>query len=287
MPTSNCDASLKGRVCVITGANRGLGQAMSEALFDAGAIIVAVDIADPAPPSDAELTRLRTGRLIRVSADVRLPHECQSVIYRTMSTYGAIHVLINNAGVGTREINPSYDTKPLRFWELTIDDWQKLIDVNLNGMFYLTHAATPHMVQTGFGRIVNISTGWITMARYGDSPYGPSKAALESCTAIWAKELASTGVTCNALTPGGPVDTKLARGPVAGQRVSDFLKPDIMAAPVLWLASDSSASWTGCRFIAKDWDPNLSSEESAARSASPVHETPTIRSSRGSVEPRG
>jgi len=273
------DASLQGRVCIVTGASRGLGRVMAEALVDAGARVAAMDIAESEALVAAEAARRpQDGRLFRILADVRVPADCESAVAQTLARFGAIHVLVNNAGIGTRAINAVYDVKPLKFWELPIEGWHQLIDVNLNGIFHMAHAAAPHLVAGEFGRIVNISTGWVTMARYGDSPYGPSKAALESCTAIWAKELAGTGVTCNALLPGGPTDTQLARG--AGTRAASsattFLKPEIMAAPILWLASDRSASWTGRRFIAKDWDPSLPPDEAAAKAASPARELPAI-----------
>lgn len=275
------DASLHDRVCIVTGASRGLGQVMADALIDAGARVVAMDISEPDALVETQVEtarRVETGRLLRIRGDVSLPADCKYAVAQALERFGALHVLVNNAGIGTRAINADYDVKPLKFWELPIDGWHRLIDVNLNGVFNMAHAAAPHMVAGGFGRIVNISTGWVAMVRYGDSPYGPSKAALESCTAIWAKEFSGTGVTCNALLPGGPTDTQLARG--SGTRAASsttaFLKPEIMAAPILWLTSNRSASWTGRRFIARDWDPSLPPDEAAAKAASPARVLPAI-----------
>ena len=264
------DSSLQDRVCIVTGAARGLGLAMSQALVGAGARVVAVDTAmDDASPGG-------NSRLLHLRADVSAEEQCRRIVDQALRRFGAIHVLVNNAGLGTRSINAEHDVSPMKFWELPVDGWRRVIEVNINGVFLMAHAVAPIMIASGFGRIVNISTGWVTMARYGDSPYGPSKAALESCTAIWAKELASTGVTCNALAPGGPVDTSLARGPVAGRRKGALLSPEIMAEPILWLASDRSAAWTGRRFVATDWDSGLPPDQAAAKSASPARELPAI-----------
>jgi NAD(P)-dependent dehydrogenase (short-subunit alcohol dehydrogenase family) len=271
LAASPADPSLQGRVCIVTGAAHGLGRAMAQALLDAGARVVAMDVVELGTESAKN-----TGRLLNIRGDVSSLADCKGVVDRTLQHFGAIHVLVNNAGIGTRAINPDYDVKALRFWELSPEGWHRIVAVNLIGAFNMAHAATPHMIAAGFGRIVNISTGPETMARYGDSPYGPSKAALESCTAIWAKELAETGVTCNALAPGGPVDTALARGSIPGRRKSAFLQADIMAPPVLWLASDRSARWTGRRFVARNWDPALPPDQAAAKAASPACELPAI-----------
>jgi 3-oxoacyl-[acyl-carrier protein] reductase len=131
----------------------------------------------------------------------------------------------------------------------------------------MSRYAVPAMLAKGWGRIINVTTSFDTMVAPGLSAYGASKSALESSTAIWAKELAGTGVTANVLVPGGPTDT--AFFPPGFPR-NGLLKPEIMGSPVQWLASPRSDGITGCRFIARDWDANRSPDEAAAACRSPA-----------------
>jgi 3-oxoacyl-[acyl-carrier protein] reductase len=100
-------------------------------------------------------------------------------------------------------VNESFLTQPTRFWETDPETWRMVIDTNVNGPFLMARATAPHMLKSGWGRIINMSMSYATMRRRGFSPYGPSKAALESETQIWAQELDGTGVTVNAVLPGG------------------------------------------------------------------------------------
>lgn len=280
--SSPADPSLRERVCIVTGGSRGLGRVMADALLDAGCRVVITAFREPEALREVEAEtarRVGSGRLLSLRADVGSAEDCATVVARTLEAFGAVHVLVNNAGRGMLEVNPDgfLDAKP--FWTAPLDGWRSLIDANVNGPFYMTRAAAPHMVKGGFGRVVNISTSWGTMVRGGYSPYGPSKAALESCTGIWAKDFAGTGVTCNALLPGAATDTRMVPGTgpdrlgPAGQKV---LRPEIMGPPIVWLASDRSAAWTGRRFVAKDWDTRLPPDEAAAKAASRPPELPVI-----------
>ncbi len=143
--------------------------------------------------------------------------------------------------------------KRKRFYEVEADAWRKAIDVNVNGAFLMAKAVAPHLVERGWGRIVNMETSHYTMMMDGFSPYGPSKAALESATVIWSKDLAGTGVTVNALAPGGPADTRMIPETEVGDR-STLVQPDLMVAPIVWLMSPQSNGFTGRRLIAKEWD---------------------------------
>ena len=129
-----------------------------------------------------------------------------------------------------------------------------VIDTNVNGPFLMARAATPHMVRAGWGRIVNISMNRSTMRRAGFSPYGPSKAALESETVIWAQDLAGTGVTVNALLPGGATLTGMIPAAFPESARSRLLDPAIMVPPLLWLVSSAADAISGRRVIANQWD---------------------------------
>src|SRR5262249_61070508 len=119
------------------------------------------------------------------------------------------------------------------------------------------------MKQGGFGRIVNNTTSYLTMLRV--LPYGAAKAALESMSAVWAKELDGTGVTVNVLVPGGPTDTPLI-APESGWPREKMLQPEIMGPPIRWLISDASNGVSGRRFTAARWDASLPPRDAAQRS---------------------
>jgi 3-oxoacyl-[acyl-carrier protein] reductase len=133
----------------------------------------------------------------------------------------------------------------------------------------MAKAVTPLLIEQGWGRIVNIVTSFYTMMMDGFSPYGPSKAALESATVIWSKDLAGTGVTVNALLPGGPANTRMIpQGEVADR--STLIQPEVMMAPIVWLMSPRSNSVTGRRIIAKEWDAERLQRETADKVGSPA-----------------
>jgi 3-oxoacyl-[acyl-carrier protein] reductase len=194
-----------------------------------------------------------------------------------MARFGRIDVLVNNAGRGMRLVSESFNTVPVKFWEIAPESWRKIIDINVTGAFNMARTVTPAMVAQGFGRIVNISTSPKTMVRRGYSPYGPSKSALEAMSRIWAEELAGTGVTVNALLPGGAADTELLPpGPNRRGADGNLLDPAIMQAPIVWLASDASSDHTGKRYVARLWNADLPVEEASRAAQSNPAAEPAI-----------
>jgi NAD(P)-dependent dehydrogenase (short-subunit alcohol dehydrogenase family) len=133
----------------------------------------------------------------------------------------------------------------------------------------MAKAVAPHLVRQGWGRIVNIETSSYTMMMEGFSPYGPSKAALESATVVWAKDLAGTGVTVNALAPGGPANTRMIPYSEVTDR-STLIQPETMMAPIVWLMSERSNGVTGRRIIAKEWDAERLRREPAENIGGPA-----------------
>ena len=272
--------SLGGRVAVVTGGGRGLGREMALALAEAGACVVVTSARERAELDEVcvQAERLGAGeRMLALQADVRDFADCERVVAETRRVFGRLEVLVNNAGRGLLLVSPTFNVEPARFYEAPVEGWREIVETNVIGQFHMARAAAPHMVAQGFGRIVNISTSEATMTRIGYSPYGPSKAALEACSVVWAKDLGGTGVTVNVLLPGGATDTKLLPdGP--NKRGADglLLAPEIMRAPILWLASDAADGHTGERYIAKLWDPALDPDLAAARARCPRHNQPTI-----------
>jgi NAD(P)-dependent dehydrogenase (short-subunit alcohol dehydrogenase family) len=193
-------------------------------------------------------------------ADVTDPAACDAVVAFALERFGKLDVLINNAARGMRYVSEHFMTEPTRFWEMPAETWQMVIAANVNGPFLMARAAMPHFLKTGKGRIINISVNWQTMRRKGFSPYGPSKAALESATMIWAQDLAGTGITVNTLLPGGATATGMVPAGVGQELRAKLLDPDVIVPPLIWLASDASDGVTGMRITATEWsltDPKM------------------------------
>lgn len=259
--------SLEGRVIIVTGGGRGLGREMALALVEQGARVVITSAREGAERDAvvAEAKALGRGDMISRQADVRDWSDCQRVVADSIAVFGGVHGLINNAGRGMRLISETFNTTSTKFWQAPTDAWQEIIDINVNGTFFMSKAVTPHLIDQGFGKIINISTSDITMLRTGYSPYGPSKAAMEAASSIWAKDLAGTGVTVNVLLPGGASDTALLPDSMNRKGADgNLLSPSLMRAPALWLCADQSNDVTGRRFIAKLWDTSLPMAEAAS-----------------------
>ena len=254
----------RGRVAIVTGAGRGIGRAMTLSLAQAGIRVVATSARKRAE-IDAVAAEAGTDMVLPILADVTRETDVQRVVAAALERFGHLDILVNNAGRGMRYVSESFMTEATRFWEVEPETWRMVIDTNVNGPFLMARAATPHMVRAGWGRIVNISMNRSTMRRAGFSPYGPSKAALESETAIWAQDLAGTGVTVNALLPGGATLTGMIPASFPESARSRLLDPAIMVPPLLWLVSSAADTISGRRVIANQWhDGNpLAATESA------------------------
>ena len=135
--------------------------------------------------------------------------------------------------------------------ELSAELWDRFFAINVRAPMLLAQDALPHMRKAGWGRIVNNTTSFRTMLRV--LPYGATKSALESMSAVWADELKSAGITVNVLIPGGPTDTPFVADE-AGWPREQMLKPAIMGPPAVWLMSNASDGFTGQRVTAADWD---------------------------------
>ncbi|WP_108484477.1 SDR family NAD(P)-dependent oxidoreductase [Oceaniglobus ichthyenteri] len=245
--------TVQNRTVLITGGARGLGREMALALADAGARVCITGRRDSTALRDTATQLGAHGHSL--IADVSDPEQAQQSVEDAAQAIGPIDVLINNAGVGMRLISETFNTESTKFWQADPDAWQQIVQTNVNGPFLMTRAVVPGMIARGFGKIINISTSDQTMVRRGYAPYGPSKAFLEAASRIWAQDLAGTGVDVNVLLPGGAADTDLLP-PSADKKGADgnLLSPDIMRAPIVWLASDASNGHTGERYIARLWD---------------------------------
>jgi NAD(P)-dependent dehydrogenase (short-subunit alcohol dehydrogenase family) len=240
------------KVALVTGGGRGLGAAMALGLARAGYRVV-VTAARERAEIDALAAQAGRDQIFPLLADVTREDECDRVVAAALARFGSLDILVNNAGRGMKYVSEMFMTEPTRFWETDPRAWRLVIDTNVNGPFLMARAAVRPMLDQRWGRIINISMSYETMQRAGFSPYGPSKAALESETIIWAQDLAGTGVTVNALLPGGATLTGMIPASMPEKAKAALLAPDIMVPPLLWLASEASDGTTGKRLIANRW----------------------------------
>jgi 3-oxoacyl-[acyl-carrier protein] reductase len=244
---------LAGQVAIVTGGGRGIGRAIALAYATAGADVV-ISVArrlEEAERVASESAQLR-GTVHPVKADVTVEEEVHGLVDRALALRGRVDVLVNNAARGMRFVNERFMTEPRPFWEATPEAWRLVIETNILGVFNVTRAVVPHMLAAGRGSIINVTINHATMVRRGFSPYGPSKAALEAMTEVWAADLEGTGVVINMLAPGGATATGMV--PADAPPDLGLLDPEIVvpAALALARADGSGQRLLGTEFTAPD-----------------------------------
>jgi NAD(P)-dependent dehydrogenase (short-subunit alcohol dehydrogenase family) len=245
------------RSILITGAAGGIGRAMVEAALGAGHAVAALD------RDEAALAALPAhARLHPVLADLATEDGCAAGVAATLARLGRIDAVVNNAGIGVSALRADAETRTPAIEELDAATWDRFFAINVRAPMLLLRAALPGMRAAGWGRVVNNTTSFRTMLRV--LPYGATKAALEAASAVWATELAGTGVTVNVLIPGGPTDTPFI-GAGSGWSRAAMLKPAIMGPPLAWLLSDAADGVTGQRIIAARWEAALPGDQAAAK----------------------
>jgi NAD(P)-dependent dehydrogenase (short-subunit alcohol dehydrogenase family) len=259
------------RVALVTGAAGGIGRALVGGLLGAGLKVAAVDrTADGlAELAQAAQERQQGANLLTIEADLAQDEAIAEIIAKARARFGTIDILVNNAGVGQATVRTDNRSRPIKFWEVTPEQWKLFVAVHTSAPMALSRALVHDMMRQKWGRIVNVTTSLGTMIRDGSPTYGPSKAALEAFSAIMAKDLAGTGVTVNVLVPGGMTNTGMIPDE-AGYDRAELIQPDVMAPPLNWLVSDAAAMVTGQRFLGVHWDAALPAEEAAAKAGAPV-----------------
>jgi NAD(P)-dependent dehydrogenase (short-subunit alcohol dehydrogenase family) len=259
------------RTAIVTGAAGGIGRALVKGLLGAGIRVAAVD-----RTRDGLAVVLGNAReqgkdaaLLTIEADLSHEVAVADVVGQARSHFGAIDILVNNAGIGQGTLRPGNWQQPLRFWEITADQWRQFVAVHTTAPLLLAQAVVPGMMERKWGRIVNVTTSLGTMIRNGSPTYGPSKAALEAFSAIMAKDLDGTGVTVNVLVPGGVTNTPMVPQESGFDR-QEMIQPEVMAPPLVWLVSNAAGGVTARRFLAVHWDPALPPAQAAEKAGAPV-----------------
>lgn len=227
------EGKLTGKVAIVTGAAQGIGKAITEMFIKENAAVVVSDI-------DGEKGRAVANNLgaTFIKTDVSNGEDVANMVKRTVKQHGTVDILVNNAGI----------MYPTRIDEITREEWDRVLDVNLNGAFLCTKAVLNKMKENKYGRIVNISSSaGRSVSTLGGAHYTTSKAALLGFTRAVAKEVAPFGVTVNAVCPG-LIDTDMVRLECSPERIAAYEKnfpiprmgtPEEVAKLVLFLIADA------------------------------------------------
>ena len=246
------------RVALVTGAGRSLGRVMALALLHAGHRVFLTST-DAPTLSDTARASGAGQRVAFATADLADERSLPGLVAAAEKAFGRVDILVNNAAAP----NPR-GKQPL---DLALDELRRLFAINTLAAIRLSQLVAPAMIERGWGRIVFISTSLDTMLNPGYVAYGMTKASGETYVAGLAESLKDSGVTVNVLLPGGATATRMVDpdGTAKG-----LLSPDLMAAPMVWLASDAADRVTGRRFIAARWNAALSPDQVAQSASGPA-----------------
>ena len=234
---------ISNRVAIVTGSARGIGQAIALKLAEVGATVVVNDIGEAEPlESVAEEIRAMNRQSLAVIADVSSSTEVANLVDKTINTYGKVDILVNNAGI----------TRDQLVLRMSDEDWDIVLNVDLKSAFFCTRAVLRSMLKQRWGRIISITSIVGEVGNPGQANYAAAKAGIIGFTRSIAKEVASRGITANAIAPGF-IDTKLTQQ-LEEKQAQELLKriplgylgsPRDVAEAVAFLASEEARYITG------------------------------------------
>jgi NAD(P)-dependent dehydrogenase (short-subunit alcohol dehydrogenase family) len=243
--------SLKGKVALVTGGRRGMGRTHALVLAKAGAKVVVSDISQEDCQKVVEEIQKQGGEALAVKCDVTKKQEIEAIVKKTIEKWGRLDILVNNAGI--------VEFKP--FLELTEEEWDRTLDINLKGYFLCSQACAKEMVKQKSGVIINIASvamGQVGMGFPGISHYCASKGGIVAMAEALALELAPYNIRVNTIAPGAidtpmaeatKMDPKALEGTLASIPMHRFGKPEEVSNLVLFLASDESSYMTGSTVV--------------------------------------
>ncbi len=233
---------LDGQVAIITGGGRGIGKATAQLFAQEGASVVIAELDETAGNAAVESIKAAGGKALFVQTNVATRSDAANMVAQTIEAFGKVDILINNAGI-TRD-------KSLK--KMSEEEFDQVIAVNLKGVFNCTKEVAPHMVEAGYGRIINAASIVGVYGNFGQTNYAAAKAGVIGMTKTWMRELGPKGITVNAIAPGfietdmiKTIPDEIIKGMVASTPVKRAGKPEDIAQAYLYLASDAASFVTG------------------------------------------
>lgn len=240
--------NLQGKIALVNGASRGIGQAIAAGLATAGATVVVTSRSQASADETAAEIRKTQGKAVGMACHAGKLDDIKTLFERVRDEFGSLHILVNNAATNPY-YGPAHGLPPEAF--------DKTVEVNLKGPYYMMAHAVPLMIESGGGSVVNVASIVAKMTWSGQAPYAMTKAGLISLTKSFAKEYGPRGVRVNAILPG-LVETRFAEALIEDPKVQNWLsrlpvaragQPEDMVAGVLYLVSDQAAYTTGSTLV--------------------------------------
>jgi 3-oxoacyl-[acyl-carrier protein] reductase len=244
---------LDGKVALVTGAGRGIGKAIALGYAREGADIVVVSRTAAQVEETAREVKALGRRALAIKADVSRLNDVRSMAEQVQHNFGGLDMLVNNAALRMNQLGKK-DSYTIPFIELTIEDWDNAINVNLRGPFLCIRELLP-LLRKGGGSIINISAGGGKRGMAGRSPYCASKFGLEGLTQTLALEFQSMNIAVNSLSPGkhSIFTDEEKREQLKADPARVFMRPEMMVPPAVFLARQKGSGVTGQHIEALEW----------------------------------
>jgi 3-oxoacyl-[acyl-carrier protein] reductase len=245
---------LDGKIALVTGAGRGIGRALALGFAKAGAHVIVVSRTQTEVEVTARAAQTMGSQSLAIKADVSQPHEVQRMAELVDNRFGRVDVLVNNAALRMNQLGKR-DSYYIPFVNLSLDDWDSAMNVNLRGAFLCIKECLALMLRSGAGSIINISAGGGKKGMAGRVPYCASKFGLEALTQCLALEFQAYDIAVNSLSPG---KHSILTDPEKIDQLKEnpdliFLRPEMMIPPALFLASQNGRGVTGQHIEATEW----------------------------------
>jgi NAD(P)-dependent dehydrogenase (short-subunit alcohol dehydrogenase family) len=245
---------LAGKIALVTGAGRGIGKAIAVGFARAGADIIAISRTLPEIEETVRTVQFAGRRALAIQGDVSRLEDVERIAQQVGSHFGGLDILVNNAALRMNHLGKK-DSYYIPFTNLTIDDWDSAINVNLRGPFLCIKELLPLIRTNDAGSIINISAGGGKRGMAGRVPYCASKFGLEGLTQSLGLEFQSFNIAVNALSPGkhSILTDEVKREQLQRTPAALFMRPEMMLPPAIFLATQDGNGTTGQHIEALDW----------------------------------